>query len=67
MFTDKIKKLGDALAKRGFNVDIEPAPVMPFSDERRSLYVIMRNNHGVNTFNVKQYSDGSVEYFRVYG
>lgn len=67
MFTDKIKKLGEALAKRGFTVDIEPAPVMPFSDERRSLYVIMRNNHGVNTFNVKQYSDGSVEYFRVYG
>lgn len=67
MFTDKIKKLGEALAKRGFNVDIEPAPVMPFSDERRSLYVIMRNNHGVNTFKVKQYSDGSVEYFRVYG
>lgn len=67
MFTDKIKKLGEALAKRGFNVDIEPAPVMPFSDERRSLYVIMRNNHGVNTFNVKQYSNGSVEYFRVYG
>lgn len=67
MFTDKIKKLGEALAKRGFNVDIEPAPVMPFSDERRSLYVIMRNNHGVNTFNVKQYSDGSVEYFLVYG
>lgn len=67
MFTDKIKKLGESLAKRGFNVDIEPAPVMPFSDERRSVYVIMRNNHGVNTFNVKQYSDGSVEYFRVYG
>ncbi|HCN7863836.1 TPA: hypothetical protein N6384_004173 [Escherichia coli] len=67
MFTDKLKKLGEALAKRGFSVDIEPAPVMPFSDERRSVYVIMRNNHGVNTFNVKQYSDGSVEYFRVYG
>lgn len=67
MFTDKIKQLGEALAKRGFSADIEPAPVMPFSDERRSVYVIMRNNHGVNTFNVKQYSDGSVEYFRVYG
>ena len=67
MFTDKLKQLGEALAKRGFSVDIEPAPVMPFSDERRSLYVIMRNNHGVNTFNVKQYRDGSVEYFRVYG
>lgn len=67
MFTDKFKQLGEALAKRGFSVDIEPAPVMPFSDERRSVYVIMRNNHGVNTFNVKQYSDGSVEYFRVYG
>ena len=67
MFTDKLKQLGEALAKRGFSVDIESAPVMPFSDERRSVYVIMRNNHGVNTFNVKQYSDGSVEYFRVYG
>lgn len=67
MFTDKLKQLGEALAKRGFSVDIEPAPVMPFSDERRSVYVIMRNNHDVNTFNVKQYSDGSVEYFRVYG
>ncbi|QBO64819.1 hypothetical protein G37_3_00221 [Escherichia phage vB_EcoM_G37-3] len=67
MFTDKLKQLGEALANRGFSVDIEPAPVMPFSDERRSVYVIMRNNHGVNTFNVKQYSDGSVEYFRVYG
>ncbi len=67
MFTDKLKQLGETLAKRGFSVDIEPAPVMPFSDERRSVYVIMRNNHGVNTFNVKQYSDGSVEYFRVYG
>ncbi|EHU9813475.1 hypothetical protein KZ558_000421 [Escherichia coli] len=67
MFTDKLKQLGEALAKRGFSVDIEPATVMPFSDERRSVYVIMRNNHGVNTFNVKQYSDGSVEYFRVYG
>lgn len=67
MFTDKLKQLGEALAKRGFSVDIEPALVMPFSDERRSVYVIMRNNHGVNTFNVKQYSDGSVEYFRVYG
>lgn len=67
MFTDKIKKLSEALAKRGFNVDIKPAPVMPFSDERCSVYVIMRNNHGVNTFNVKQYGDGSVEYFRLYG
>lgn len=67
MFTDKLKQLGEALAKRGFNVDVEPAPVNPFSNESRSVYVIMRNNHGVNTFNVKQYSDGSVEYFRVYG
>lgn len=67
-FHDKIKTLAEKLSKRGFNVSVTTSPaVNPFENEAASVYIEMQNDKGVDTFNVKAYTCGAVEWFKVYG